>query len=220
MTNFIPKSVFKFKDSQGNISTAEEWDFASLGSGTGPLSGNFIPVLLISTLFAIICGPILLILSLINFTGKKQILNVIAIVIGGYILIDFSHEWLLLMFTRIFLSDNIIYFFVTLNISALIGNIIILFISIFFGEKSGNLKPFIIIMIGVLFFSSFTLSNNHIFKEREKTYLYDGNKISEGEKDNENYRMIEEIKENETKQNIEDPEREERNKRLEKEWGN
>lgn len=154
--NFIPKSVFRFKDSQGNITTGNEYNFGDIGAG----NYEFIEPLIISLIFAIIASPILLIISIITYSGRVQVTNILGLIIGSYYLIDCYNDWYISGFTLLWFNVQHITFIICMTVASIMAHFGMLLLSIF---KPNINNTNTIVPIGVIwvfiFFIGFQIGN-------------------------------------------------------------
>lgn len=162
--NFRPEKLYLGKNPDGSNLRIEEWNYDTRAGYE--LAGSFMN-LFVGVLFVQIISPFLLILCILNFSGRANILNVIGILLGSYFLYDASHGWLVTNFLHILLSERIINILVYLNtISVVLHTILFLFSTFIFNviNKKFNTKDdcnqaFLCIIL-ILTFFIFVLTEN------------------------------------------------------------
>jgi len=167
--NFKPEKVFLGKNPDGSKLRIEEWNYNSRAGLE--LAGSFIN-LFVYVIFVQIASPYLLALSILTFDGRKNILNIIGLLLGFYFLYDASHGWLVTNFLHILLNETILNLFVYLNaLSVVLHGVLLFFGGFLFRIINKNCKTktkceetftSILAIIGfiVLLYTSTILNNN------------------------------------------------------------
>ena len=172
MGNWIPKSIIKGIDSNGNKIRLEEWNYGDIGSGTGLLGSNFLPILITILIFTVIASPLLFLISmyfLINDNKRTIILNFLGIIIGSYFLFDMYNDWYISQITLLWFDFKTISGIVGLTLSGVITNTIMLIIPYFNLVKlKHNFENILIISIFTIFFAIGIKQAPQIAKERIK----------------------------------------------------
>jgi hypothetical protein len=145
-TELIPRSIFKGKNSDGTSFTANEWAPDSIGNL--PTGGGITTFGLI-ILFMVLISPITLLMSL---SSSNKFINLLGAVVGSYFLIDCYNHWLVFTMTMVLMTNEIMVFFLMLNIASVITNISLLVL------KSLTNSNAVIVVIGIIIF---TLSINN-----------------------------------------------------------
>ena len=81
--NFRPEKVFLGKHADGSNLRIEEWNYDSRAGYE--LAGSFMSIFA-GVLFVQIISPFLLVLTILGFNGRANILNIIGVVLGSYFL--------------------------------------------------------------------------------------------------------------------------------------
>jgi hypothetical protein len=144
-TELIPRSIFKGKNSDGTTFTANEWVPDSIGNL--PTGGSFTTFGLI-ILFMVLISPITL---FIGFLTSNKFVNLVGAIVGSYFLIDCYNHWLVFTMTMVLLTNEVMVFFIMLNIASVITNVSLLVL------KSLTNSIAVMIVIGIVIF---TLSIN------------------------------------------------------------
>lgn len=186
--NFRPEKVFLGKHADGSNLRIEEWNYDSRAGYE--LIGGFMNIFS-AILFIQIVSPFTLILSILNFNGRTNILNIVGIILGGYFLYDAYHGWLVTSFLHILLSESIINILVCLNAISVVFHIIFLLfsglifntINITFDTEDKCKRAFLtfILVIGwiLLLFTNETLSSNPGWVDRNIQASLERNKTPE-----------------------------------------
>ena len=124
--NFRPEKVFLGKHADGSNLRIEEWDYDSRAGYE--LAGSFMSIFA-GVLFVQIISPFLLVLTILGFNGRANILNIIGLVLGSYFLYDAYNGWLVTAFLNILLSEGIFNILVKLNAIAVVLHLILLVFS-------------------------------------------------------------------------------------------
>jgi hypothetical protein len=127
---FRPEKIFIGKNADGSSFRIEQWDYDTRAGFE--LIGNFMS-LFAAVIFVQIISPVLLVMCVLNFNGRANILNIIGIALGGYFLYDAYHGWLVTNFLHILLSESIINILVYLNaVSVVLHALLLLFSSVIY----------------------------------------------------------------------------------------
>ena len=153
-TELIPRSIFKGKNSDGTPFTANEWGPDSIGNL--PTGGSFTTFGLI-ILFMVLLSPITL---FIGFLTSNKFVNLVGAMVGTYFLIDCYNHWIVFHMTMVVVTNQIMVFFIMLNIASVITNVSLLVL------KSLTNSIAVMVVIGIVIF---TLSIK----------IYDGKYLSE-----------------------------------------
>jgi len=101
--DFRPKEVSFFKDSHGNVTRVETWNYDALAGVE--LAGMLMNLLwLIFVVFLV--GPYLLFLSIIMFCGRFNFINVIGALFSCWMLYDAANGGLLTCGMNIIFSER------------------------------------------------------------------------------------------------------------------
>jgi hypothetical protein len=124
--NFRPEKVFLGKHADGSNLRIEEWNYDSRAGYE--LAGSFMSIFA-GVLFVQIISPFLLVLTILGFNGRANILNIIGVVFGSYFLYDAYNGWLVTNFLHILLSEGIFNILIKLNAIAVVLHLILLVFS-------------------------------------------------------------------------------------------
>lgn len=167
--NFRPEKVFLGKHADGSNLRIEEWDYDSRAGYE--LAGSFMSIFA-GVLFVQIISPFLLVLTILGFNGRANILNIIGLVLGSYFLYDAYHGWLVTNFLHILLSERMLNILVCANaVSVVLHGVFILFSGLIYNtinktydteDKCKQAFLFIIILIGsiVVVFTNYELTTH------------------------------------------------------------
>jgi hypothetical protein len=163
--NITPKNIYKGRNSDGSTFRMEEWDFATLSNME--LGGFAIAFVTCMALISII-SPLLTILAVLAFSGRFNLMNVLAILFGGYFLYDCSHGWLGIVCLNLFASEATINLFVKLNIASIVISSVLLIFGGVIGSMMANSRNAFLfyLFIAVLFVGSFMLGGSVIPKDK------------------------------------------------------
>ena len=184
--NFRPEKIYLGKHADGSNLRIEEWSYDSRAGYE--LASSFMSIFA-GVLFVQIISPLLLVLTVLGFNGRANILNIIGLVLGSYFLYDAYHGWLVTNFLHILLSERILNILVCANaVSVVLHAVFLLFSTLIFNtinktydteENCRQAFLVIIILIGsiVVVFTNDALTsnpgwvNNNIqaYLERNKT---------------------------------------------------
>lgn len=129
--NYTPKNILKGRTSNGETFTIREWTFEELGT----LEALVFFVLLIAALVVgSVVAPILTLLAVIGFTGRFQLIPLIAFLSGVYFLIDCYFGLLALTAVKMFFEESAINLLLLLNG----GSVFVSTILMIFGSSISN----------------------------------------------------------------------------------
>jgi hypothetical protein len=118
---FIPKSVFKGRDSNGNLYQFEEWDPGVLASMEVP---GYIFTFICAFAFLSITGPLILLYLLLWHGVNTRFSYVVPGVLSAYVLFDFYNGWLSMIATTFFADDKWMFYIMTANVITLLVSIV------------------------------------------------------------------------------------------------
>lgn len=114
--NFLPKNVLVGRRKDGSRFTVEEYDYETY-SNIQLVNG--IAYLLAFGLIAMIASPILLLIFLLQYSGRFHFGFIICVILSGYFVYDCYKGWLLSAFLNIFMEGPVFSFFVKLNLACI-----------------------------------------------------------------------------------------------------
>jgi len=172
MGNWIPKSIIKGIDSNGNKIRLEEWNYGDIGSGTGLLGSNFLPILITILIFTAIASPLLFSISICFLAIKNRrtiSLNILGIIIGCYFLFDLYNDWYISAVTLLWFDVKTISAVVGLTFSGVICNTL-MFIIYYFNlcKLKYEFEAILVMFIFMVFFAIGIKQAPQIAKERIK----------------------------------------------------
>ena len=132
--NIFPKSVFKGTNADGSKFTANEYDFSTYANIA---SANFFVYLLFGALFSGFVAPIVLLLSVLSFNGRFNMLYVLGIIFSGYFLYDCYHGWLILLLLSFICNGDTgveYYWFIDLLVALNVGVLVTITALMVFGR--------------------------------------------------------------------------------------
>ena len=163
---WIPKSVFKGVNADGSKFSATEWNFNSIGN----LGGETFTGLLVAAFIAIIASPLTLLLAILTYDGRVGALNLVGIIIGSYFLYDANHSWVVTSGSNIFLSGSAISFLVAANIASVACHLILLVLTIVFGDRLNVFPIMWILLFGMIGLFMLFFSFGTTITEKHGTY--------------------------------------------------
>lgn len=124
--DFRPEKIFLGTNADGSAFRIEQWNYDSRAGFEliGGCMNIFAFVLAVQFM-----SPIFLVMCILNFNGRANILNIIGIVLGSYFLYDASHGWLVTAFLRIFLNDTLLNLLVYVNAIGVALHVVLLLFS-------------------------------------------------------------------------------------------
>jgi hypothetical protein len=165
-TNYLPKSVFKGTNSNGTSFVAREYDFETFALFE---VGGFISGLLVGGLFCAVASPIILVMLMLNFTGRFNFVYLLVIAFSSYFIYDCANAWLFSAFLNIFIGAEGLVFLTCINIAC----IVVIVVLTLFGRSTVSLVNSIsadvttryiafFILVGILFCVSYSLASDEI----------------------------------------------------------
>lgn len=121
--NILPKHILKGTNSNGSTFSVNEWDYSTLANLQGV---GFFVALIISLLLCSVASPIILILCVVIYNGKTNILSLIGALISTYFLIDCYNDWLAIKALGLFCDESEIKLFIAFNIASLITHLLMM----------------------------------------------------------------------------------------------
>ena len=211
-----PKNIFKGKNSDGSAFRVEEWDYSTLANLE--LIG-WICTLIVIVLVGACISPILVILSLFNFTGRAKLLHLIGIIISAYFLFDSYNGWLGLAVLRVFLEDSTLNLLVAINCAAvLLHAVFLLFGIIIYNESEKYKSKFILPIIITLVVGFIGLSYGFNITKKHKDWA--GKNMKSDEEPKVETRTFEQIEKDSQLEYEEQLRKEGRNPEDMKRWEN
>ena len=132
--NIFPKSVFRGTNSDGVKFSANEYDYSTYAN---ICSANFFVYLLFGALFSGFVAPIVLLVSILSFNGRFNLIYVLGIIFSGYFLYDCYHGWVILLLLSFICNGSTgteHYWFIDLLVSINIAVLITITALIVFGR--------------------------------------------------------------------------------------
>lgn len=168
-TNFLPKSVFKGTNSDGSRFIAREYDFETFAVLE---SFNFFAYLLAGGLLCAIMSPIILLIIMLNFTGRFNYIYLLVFAFSGYFVYDCANGWIFSIFLNIFIEESGLIFLTCLNIGCLVvisfltlfGRTTVNIINTIAGDEITRYVIFFIAM-GIIFYIAYSVSGQNIDKD-------------------------------------------------------
>ncbi len=114
--NFLPKNAITGRTSSGEKFTAFEYDFGTYALLQLP---GFIGALLIGGLFSAISGPIILIMLMLQFTGRFNLMYLTVPILSGYWLYDCHNGWLLSAMVNFIVEKETLLFLCKMNVACI-----------------------------------------------------------------------------------------------------
>lgn len=101
-TNFLPKNVFKGTNADGSKFTMQEFDIEAIANIE---LFNFFGLLFFGAFFCAFLSPIVIVLAIIGFNVRFNIMAVIALIFSGLFIYDCNNGWLISLVVS-FLADS------------------------------------------------------------------------------------------------------------------
>jgi hypothetical protein len=114
--DFLPKNVHVGRRIDGSKNIVEEYDFDTY-SNIQLVNG--IAYLFAFGVIAMIASPILLLIFLLQYSGRFHFGFIICVILSGYFVYDCYKGWLLSAFLNIFMEGPVFSFFVKLNLASI-----------------------------------------------------------------------------------------------------
>ena len=130
---FMPKSIFRGTNANGESFKMTEWEAGSLGHLTGGGGGMFFGIFMMAIFGSLVISiilPILLIYCIVKYNGRIQKNSIVGIIIAIYGLYDFHKHWFVWIVNKAFLGLNHISTVKSIIIASLVCQIILVAISI------------------------------------------------------------------------------------------
>ena len=121
--DLAPKSVFYTKNADGTTTRTEEWDFSTIAGFE--IAKTFV-ILIASLIIGSVVSPILLLISVIAFTGRGKILHIIGILVSCYFFWDVANGWLCTVTLSFFLDESGINTMIAINAGAALAHLVLL----------------------------------------------------------------------------------------------
>ncbi len=112
--DFLPKNVIKGKTSDGKKFEAFEYSFETYALMQ---LGTFFSYLFVGGLICAIASPIILIMLMLQFTGRFNIIYLLIPIFSGYFIYDCANGWIFSALLNIFIEEGGLIFLTCLNIS-------------------------------------------------------------------------------------------------------
>jgi len=165
-TNFLPKSVFKGTNSDGSTFTAREYDFETFAVLE---LGNLFIGLLGGGLFCAIMSPIILVMLMLNFTGRFNVIYLLIYAFSGYFIYDCANGWIFIVFLNLFIGESGLVFLTCVNIAC----IVVITVLTLFGKTTVNiinaiaadeLTRYVVFFIamGVIFYIAYSVAGQTV----------------------------------------------------------
>jgi hypothetical protein len=127
---YTPKNIHKGTTSSGESFTIREWKFEEIAT-LETLKYLWFLVLIL-TVFSV-AAPILTLLAIYSFSGRLQILQILAVLSGVYFIIDCHMGWIALGALKLFFEERTITTLLMANgASVLVSGTLMLFSPLFF----------------------------------------------------------------------------------------
>jgi hypothetical protein len=156
----LPDKIYKGFDGNGNPITLEEWDYTTFMGWQ--LAGN-IALLIAGIFIGSILSPILLLLGIYGFNGRRYFLHIVGALISTYFLIDCYNAWIAMAVIRIFCEESTLNFLLAINSAALLGHLgLFLFgwtLQKKYGDKPSDLLAYVLGLAFACCFVGYTFSN-------------------------------------------------------------
>jgi hypothetical protein len=164
--DFLPKNVFKGRTSDGKKFEAFEYSFEAYALRE---LGSFFSYLFVGGFLCAIASPIILVMLMLNFTGRFNIIYLLIPIFSGYFIYDCANGWLFSLFLNIFIEETGLIFLTCLNISC----ISVILVMTIFGKSIYNyiinksndaVERYVIffVMMGIVFALSWYISHKKI----------------------------------------------------------
>jgi hypothetical protein len=120
-TNFLPKSVFTWTNSDGSRTTAREYDYETFITLE---FGSLLASLFSLALFGVFLSPFLLIIALLTFSGSFNLRFLACILVSSYVLFDAYQGWILLRLLDFLFSESQLNVLMAINAGVLLVSLI------------------------------------------------------------------------------------------------
>lgn len=115
--DLLPKNVIKGKTSDGKGFEAFEYSFETYAILQ---LGNLFITILVGGLFCAISSPIILIMLLIQFTGRFNIVYLAIPILSGYFIYDCANGWLFSLLLSLFIGGKGLVLLTCMNIACIV----------------------------------------------------------------------------------------------------
>ena len=114
--DFLPKNVFKGRTSDGKKFEAFEYSYETYA---WMQLGTFFSYLFVGGFLCAIASPIILVMLMLTFTGRFNILYLLIPIFSGYFIYDCANGWIFSALLNIFIEEGGLIFLTCLNISCI-----------------------------------------------------------------------------------------------------
>jgi hypothetical protein len=101
--NILPKNVIEGKGSDGKSFRAFEYDYSTFATLQMITLGSY---LLVGSMFCVIASPIILVMLMLTFTGRFNILYLTIPILSGYFIADCANGWLMSAILNFFIEPD------------------------------------------------------------------------------------------------------------------
>jgi hypothetical protein len=115
--NILPKNAITGRTSDGKKFTAFEYDFGTYALLQIP---GFIGALLVGGLFSAISGPIILIMLMLQFTDRFNLMSLTVPILCGFWLYDCHHGWIFSALVDFFVGKGPLLFLAKMNVGCIV----------------------------------------------------------------------------------------------------
>lgn len=120
--NILPKNVIEGTNSDGKSFRAFEYDFSTFA--TLQLI-SFFSYLLVGGLFCAIMSPIILVMLMLQFTGRFNIMYLTIPIFSGYFIYDCANGWIFSAFLNIFIEEEGLVLLAGMNVACIVAIIVL-----------------------------------------------------------------------------------------------
>lgn len=120
--NILPKNVIEGTNSDGKNFRAYEYDFGTFATLQ---TMTLITYLLGGGLFCAIASPIILVMLMLNFTGRFNILYLTIPILSGYFIYDCANGWLMSLLLNFFIEADTLVFLAGMHIACIVVIVIL-----------------------------------------------------------------------------------------------
>lgn len=167
--NIFPKNVIKGETSDGKSFIANEYDFDTFATLQLISLGGY---LLVGGFFCAIASPIILVMLMITFTGRFNVLYLTIPILSGYFIADCHYGWLMSLFLNFFIEADTLVLLAGMHVACIAVIVILTFfgktiLRIINGLSSDKTNRYIIFftLVGFIFCLSMAFSFDHINTE-------------------------------------------------------
>jgi hypothetical protein len=164
--NILPKNVIEGTNSDGKNFRAYEYDFNTFATLQ---MMSFFSYLLVGGFFCAIASPIILVMLMLNFTGRFNVLYLTIPVLSGYFIYDCANGWIMSLLLNFFIEADTLVLLAGIHIACIVviavltifGKVILNTINAISNDVTNRYIIFFIV-VGFIFCLSMAFAFEHI----------------------------------------------------------